>query len=295
MLPEELCGIRSPSRSPPGPVNSGSGPGTDFNSSPRASLPQNIHKLKQRAYPRWSLSNTSLETSSNPTGQQLPHHNLARPSKVLVTWSVESFQDLSPCPQGSPVPRTLGWGKMVDFVGKNRDNPNTHTCTHTRAHTRTHMHMHADTCTHTCMRTYNPTPCSDAQWCAGISSVQFSQSVVSDSATPWTAARQASLSITNSWSLLKLMSIESVMPSNHLVLCRPLLLSPSIFPSIRIFSNESALRMRWPKYWSCSFNISPSNEHPGLISLRMDWGDLLAVQGTLKSLLQHHSSKASIL
>ena len=107
--------------------------------------------------------------------------------------------------------------------------------------------------------------------------------------------RQASLSITNSQSLLKLMSIVSVMPSNHLILCRPLLLLPSIFPSIRVFSNESALRTRWPKYWSFSFSISPSNEHPGLISFRMDWLDLLAVQGTLKSLLQHHSSKASIL
>ena len=114
-------------------------------------------------------------------------------------------------------------------------------------------------------------------------------------ATPWTAARQASLSITNSWSSPKLMSVESVMPSNHLILCHPLLLLPSIFPSIRVFSNESALRIRWPKYWSFSFNISPSNEHPGLISFRMDWLDLLAVQGTLKSLLQHHSSKASIL
>ena len=102
------------------------------------------------------------------------------------------------------------------------------------------------------------------------------------------------LSITNSWSLLKLMSIESGMPSNHLILCRPLLLLPSIFPSIRVFSNESALHIRWPKYWSFSFNISPSNEHRGLISFRMNWLDLLAVQGTLKSLLQHHSSKASI-
>ena len=113
--------------------------------------------------------------------------------------------------------------------------------------------------------------------------------------TPWNAARQASLSITNSRSLPKLMSIESVTPFNHLILCRPLLLLPSIFPSIRVFSDESALCMRWPKYWSFSFNISPSNEHPGLISFRMDWLDLLAVQGTLKSLLQHHSSKASIL
>ena len=114
-------------------------------------------------------------------------------------------------------------------------------------------------------------------------------------ATPWTAARQASLSITNSWILLKLMSIESVMPSNHLILCHPLLLLPSIFPSIRVFSNESVLRVRWPKYWSFSFSISPSNEYSGLICFRMDWLDLLAVQGTLKSLLQHHSSKASIL
>ena len=113
-------------------------------------------------------------------------------------------------------------------------------------------------------------------------------------ATPWTAAHQASLSITNSRSLLKLTSIESVMPSNHLILCYPLLLLPSIFPSIRVFSNESVLHIRWPKYWSFSFNISPSNEHPGLISFRMDWLDLLAVQVTLKSLLQHHSSKPPI-
>ena len=114
-------------------------------------------------------------------------------------------------------------------------------------------------------------------------------------AIPWTTAHQASLSITNSWNLPKLMSIESVMPSNHLILCHPLLLLPTIFHNIRVFSNESVLRIRWPKYWSFSFNISPSNEHPGLISLRMDWLDLLVVQGTLKSLLQHHSSKASIL
>ena len=114
-------------------------------------------------------------------------------------------------------------------------------------------------------------------------------------ATPWTAARQASLTITNSRSLPKPMFIESVMPSNHLILCHPLLLLPSIFPSIRVFSNDSALHIRWPKYWSFSFNISPPNEHPELISFRMDWLHLLAVQGTLKSLLQHHSSKASIL
>ena len=110
---------------------------------------------------------------------------------------------------------------------------------------------------------------------------------------PWTAARQASLSITDYCSLLKLMSIKSVMPSNHLILCRPLLLLPSIFPSIRAFSNESVLSIRWPNYWSFSFNTSPSNEHSGLISFRMDWLDLLAVQGTLKSLLQHHGSKAT--
>ena len=113
--------------------------------------------------------------------------------------------------------------------------------------------------------------------------------------TPWTTARQASLSITNSRSLLQFVSIESVMPSNHLILCHPLLLLPSIFPSIRVFSNESVLCIKWPKYWSFSFNISPSKEHPGLISFRMDWLDLLIVQGTLKSLLQHHNSKASIL
>ena len=110
-------------------------------------------------------------------------------------------------------------------------------------------------------------------------------------ATPWMAAQQASLSITNSWNLLKLMSVESVMPFNHLILCRPLLL-PLIFPKIGVFSSESALHIRWPKYWSFSFSISPSNDHPGLISFRMDWLDLLAVLGTLKSLLQHHSSKS---
>ena len=130
-------------------------------------------------------------------------------------------------------------------------------------------------------------------------SVQFSSvqslSCVQLFATPWIAAHQASLSITNSQSSLKLMSIKSVMPSSHLILCRPRLLQPSIFPSIRGFSNESALRIRWPKYWSFSFSISPSNKHPGLISFRMDWLDLFAVQGTLKSLLQHHSPKASIL
>ena len=114
-------------------------------------------------------------------------------------------------------------------------------------------------------------------------------------ATPWIAACQASLCITNSQSPSKSMSFESVMPSNHLILYRPLLFLPSIFPSIRVFSNESALRIRWPKYWSFSFSISPSSEHPGLISFRMDWLDLLVLQGTLKSLLQHHSSKASIL
>ena len=127
-----------------------------------------------------------------------------------------------------------------------------------------------------------------------FSSVQ-SLSCVQLFATPWTAAHQASLSITNSWSLLKLMPVESVMPSNYLILCCPLLLLPSIFPSIRVFPNKSVLRIRWPHYWTSSFNISPSNEYSGLISLRMDWLDLLAFQGTLKRLLQHHSSKASIL
>ena len=134
-----------------------------------------------------------------------------------------------------------------------------------------------------------------------VNSTQFSSvqslSRVRLFTTPWTAARQASLSITKSWSSLKLMSTELVMPSSHLILCRPLLLLAPIPPSIRVFSSESTLRMRWPKYWSFSFSISisPSNEHPGLISFKMDWLDLLAVQGTLKSLLQHHSSKASIL
>ena len=128
--------------------------------------------------------------------------------------------------------------------------------------------------------------------CSCLDSVQF-LSHVQLFVTPWTAAHQASLSFTLSLSLL--MSIESVMPSNHLILCYCLLLLPSIFPSIRVFSSESALPIRWPKYWSFSFSISPSNEHSGLISFRMDWLDLLAVQGTLKSLLQHHSSKASIL
>ena len=129
-----------------------------------------------------------------------------------------------------------------------------------------------------------------------FSSAQFSRSVVSQLfVTPWTAAHQASLSIMNYLSLLKLMLIESVMPSNYFILCHPCLLLLSIFPSMRIFSNESALRIRWPKYWSFSISISPSNEDSGLISFRIDWLDLLAVQGTLKRLLQHHSSKASIL
>ena len=127
--------------------------------------------------------------------------------------------------------------------------------------------------------------------CAELSSVQFSRSVLSDSETPWTVAQQASLSIINSWSLLKLMSIALVMPSNHLILCHPLLLLPSIFPSIRVFSNELVLHIRWPKDWSFSFSINPSNEYSGLISFRIDWFDLLTVQGTFKNLPQHHSSK----
>ena len=141
-----------------------------------------------------------------------------------------------------------------------------------------------------CVRYYTVCNVLDFQY-----SVQFSHLVVSDSMTPWTTAHQASLSITNSQSLPKPMSIESVIPSNHLILCRPLLLLSSIFPSIRVFSNESAPCIRWPKYWNFSFNNSPSNEPPGLISFRMDRLDLLTVQGTLKSFLQHHSSKASIL
>ena len=150
-------------------------------------------------------------------------------------------------------------------------------CVPARARTHTHTHTH----TYICMY---------AQFSSGqlLSHVWLF-------ATLWTIARQASLSIANSWSLPKLMSIELVMPSNHLILCRSLLLLLSIFPSIRVFSNESALCIRWPKYWSFGFNISPSNEHSGLLSFRMDWLDLLAVQGPLKSHLQHHSSKASIL
>ena len=127
-----------------------------------------------------------------------------------------------------------------------------------------------------------------------LSSVQ-SLSCVQLFVTPWIPAHQASSSFTISWGLLKLMSIELVMPSNHLILCRPLLLLPSIFPSVRVFSNESVLHIRWPKYWNFSFSVSPSNEHSGLISFRIDWLDLLVVQGTLKSLLQHHGSKPSIL
>ena len=135
-------------------------------------------------------------------------------------------------------------------------------------------------------------------WLSFLHTSQFvsvSCSVMYDSASPWTAACQASLSITNSQSLLRLMSIKMVMPSNHLILCHPLLLLPWIFPSIRVFSNESALRIRWPKYWSFSFSISPSNEYSGLISFRTDYFDLLAVQGALMSFLQYHSWKASIL
>ena len=146
-----------------------------------------------------------------------------------------------------------------------------------------------------CLRTVTPVQHSSVKiWISHPSKVKMLIRVRLF-ATPWTAARQASLSITNSQSLLKLMSIELVMPSNHRILSRPLLLPPSVFPSIRVFSNESALRMRWPKYWSFSFSISPSNEYSGLISFGMDWLDLHAVQGALNSLLQHHSSKASIL
>ena len=128
-------------------------------------------------------------------------------------------------------------------------------------------------------------------FCLSQSVSQFSCSVMSVFVTPWTAAHQTSLSINNSWILLKLMSIELVMPSNHLIICCPILLLPSILPSIKVFSNESVLSIRWPKYWSFSFSISPSNQYSGLVSFRIDWFDLLAVQGTLKSLLHHHSSK----
>ena len=141
-----------------------------------------------------------------------------------------------------------------------------------------------------------PYLCASSLKCHTEASVQVSRSVVSDSLRPHESQHaQTSLSITNSWSSPRLTSIESVMPSSHLILCHPLLLLPPISPSIRVFSNESTLYMRWPKYWSFSFSIIPSNEHPGLISFRMDWLDLLAVQGTLKSLLKHHSSKASVL
>ena len=144
---------------------------------------------------------------------------------------------------------------------------------------------------------YNPEfiQASHVYLCKRVFSSVQSLSHVQLFATPWITAHQASLSITISWSSLKLMSIESVMPSSHLILCCPLLLLPPNPPSIRVFSNESTLRMRWPKYWSFSLSIIPSKEHPGLISFRMDWLDLLAVQGTLRSLLRHHSSKASIL
>ena len=157
----------------------------------------------------------------------------------------------------------------------------------------THVHCAGDAMQASCPLS-SPSPPTFNLSQRYFSSVQ-SLSCVWLFATPWTATHQASLSITNSRSPPKPMSIESVMPSNYLILCRPLLLLPSIFPSIRVFTNESALCIRWPKYWSFSFNISPSTEHPGLISFRMDWLDLLAVQGTLKSLLQHHTSKASIL
>ena len=136
-----------------------------------------------------------------------------------------------------------------------------------------------------------PVSFSDVQF----GSVQFSHSVLSDSVTPWTVAHQASLSITNSQSLFKLMFFTSVMPSNHLILSRPLLLPPSMFPSIRVFSRELVLHIRWTRYWSFSFSISPSNDYSGLTTVKIDWLDILAVQGTLKSLLQHHTSKALIL
>ena len=156
----------------------------------------------------------------------------------------------------------------------------------------------ARTCSYgtgTCRWKGSPKPLSPQTVSTVPSFVVQSLSYVRLFATPWTAAYQTSLSFTVSQSLIKLMSIKSVMPSNHLIFCRPPLLLPSIFPSNRVFSNESALRIRWPKYWSFSFNISPPSEYSGVISFRMDWLDLLVAQGTLKSLLQHHSSKASIM
>ena len=152
-------------------------------------------------------------------------------------------------------------------------------------------------CVHVCEFALCMNACICVDVWMGVDALLFNHSVLSSSLrpTPWTAAPQASLSFSVSRSLLKLMSIESAMPSNHLILCHPRLPLPSIFPSIRVFSNELALWIRWQNYWSFSFSISPSNEHSGLISFRMDWLDLLAVQGTLKSLLQHHSSKASAL
>ena len=154
--------------------------------------------------------------------------------------------------------------------------------------------IHSDCISSLQRRQLKVNPTGDISSCRHHSSVQ-SLITVQHFATPWIAAHQASLSITYSRTLLKLMSIEFFMPSNHLILCRPLLLLPSDFPSIRVFSNKSVLRVRWPKYWSFNYNISPSNEYSGLISFRIYWFELLAVQGTLKSLLQHRSSKASIL
>ena len=173
-----------------------------------------------------------------------------------------------------------------------------------RKHSKECMYMYLYVCTHIHTHTHTHTRITESLCCipetnTHFKSTQFSSvqslSHVRLFVTSWTAARQASLSITNSQSSLKLTSIESVMPCSHLICCHPLLLLPSIFPSIRVFSNESVLRIRWPKYWRFNFSISSSNEHSGLISFRMNWLDLLAVQGTLKSLLQHHSSKASIL
>ena len=187
------------------------------------------------------------------------------------------------------IPKSLNRGAqscLTLFDSMNRSTPGLPVCHQLPESTQAHVHWVSDAIqpSHPLLA---PSPLA-------FSSVQ-SLSRVRLFATPWIAALQASLSITNSRSLLRLMSIDSVIPSDHLILCWPLLLLPSIFPNIRVFSNESALRMRWLKYWSFRFNICPSNEHPGLISFRMDWLDLLAVQWTLKKLLQRHSSKATIL
>ena len=219
--------------------------------------------------PSVSLLFSALSTSSSSPPSPCPASSYPD-VLTLTTITVLLSAASSPSPPSPPPPSP-------------RDHPHHQTHSHCPHHHHRHHHH----------RITSPSPPSSPP------SVQFSSvqslSHVRFFAAPWTAARQASLSITSSQSLLRFMSIESVMPSSHLIFCHPLLLVPSIFPSIRVFSNESTLCIRWPKYWSFSFSISPSNEYSGLIPFRMDWLDLLAVQGTLRSLLQHHSSKASVL